>query len=231
MTIPATFRVTPNTAPTPTPVVPQPTLSPPSPRGPGRSRYPAPGPAPVAAPPSPVAPPAPIASPSSMPPALPDSNPPRRSALERSSVTPHNVASLGGDGAGLQRHHTQVDDVCPVGETRVPARGAHTYDGDGPAEPPNRCVLHLSSIDEFPENEVHYYYYDVDDIPVGTRDILRDLLAAACAHELNLTQTECDTVTTFLTTLPQPRRTSKEKSSNIGESRASDHYGHNTDVD
>ena len=74
-------------------------------------------------------------------------------------------------------------------------------------------------------------HYDVDDIPVGTRDILRDHLVAACAHELNLTQREWDTVTTFLTTLPQPRRTDKEKSSKIGESRASNHYGHKTDVD
>ena len=86
----------------------------------------------------------------------------------------------------------------------------------------------LSSIDESLEHEVHY---DVDDIPVGTRGILRGHLAAACAHELNLTQPEWDTVTTFLTALSQPRRTSKEKSSNLGEARASDHYGHNKDVD
>ena len=80
---------------------------------------------------------------------------------------------------------------------------------------------HLSSIDESSENEVHY---DVDNIPVGTHAILRDHLAAACAHELNLTQIEWDTVTTFLTALSQPRRTSKENSSNLGESRASNHY-------
>jgi hypothetical protein len=74
-------------------------------------------------------------------------------------------------------------------------------------------------------------HYGVDDIPVGTRDILRDHLAAACAHELHLTQPEWDTVTTFLTTMSRPRRTDKDKSSKIGESRASNHYGHNTDVD
>ena len=39
-------------------------------------------------------------------------------------------------------------------------------------------MLHLSSIDQSSENEVHY---DVDDIPVGTRGILRDHLAAVCA--------------------------------------------------
>ena len=110
----------------------------------------------------------------------------------------------------------------------MPARGARTHGGGDSAEPPNRFVLHLRSIDESSEHEVHY---GVDDIPVDTRGILRDHLVAACAHELNLTQLEWDTVTTFLTTLPQPRRTSKEKLSNLGESRASDHYGHNTDVD
>ena len=46
-----------------------------------------------------------------------------------------------------------------------------------------------------------------------------------------LNQLEWGTVITFLTTLPQPRRTDKEKASKIGESRASDHYSHNTDVD
>ena len=123
-------------------------------------------------------------------------------------MTPHDVANLGSDGAGLQRHHAEVGYVYPVGETRTPARGARTHNGDNSAGPPNRFVLHLSSIDESSEHEVHY---DVDDIPVGTRGILRDHLAAACAHELYLTQLERDTVTTFLTTLPQPRRTSKEK--------------------
>ena len=74
-------------------------------------------------------------------------------------------------------------------------------------------------------------HYDVDDIPVGTRGILCNHLAAACAHGLNLTQLEWGNITTFLTELSQPRRTSKEKSSNLGEPRASGHYGHNTDVD
>ena len=112
------------------------------------------------------------------------------------------------------KHHTEVDDVYPVGETRTPARDARTHDGDGSVEPPNRFVLHLSSIDESSEHEANY---DVDDIPVGTRGMLRAHLAAACAHELNLTQSEWDTVTTFLTALSQPRRTSKDKSSNLGE--------------
>ena len=80
-------------------------------------------------------------------------------------VASHNVADLVSDDAGLQRHHTEVDDAYPVGETRTPARGARTHDGDDPAEPPNRCVLHFSSIDESSKHEVHY---DVDDIPVGT---------------------------------------------------------------
>ena len=56
-------------------------------------------------------------------------------------------------------------------------------------------------------------------------------MAAACAHELHLTQLEWDTVTTCLTALSQSRRTGKKKSSKVGESRASDHYDHNTDVD
>ena len=72
--------------------------------------------------------------------------------------------------------------------------------------------------------------------PIGTRDVLRDHLAAACARELHMTQGEWNMVTTYLSTIDnKPRRrshsrTNKHKSS-IGESRASDSYDHNTDVD
>ena len=120
-TIPTTFRVTPSTAPSPTPVAPQPTFSSPTPRGFGQSRYPDPGPAPVAAPSSPAAPSASAASPSSMPPALPNPNPLRRSTRERTSVTPHNATKSGSDGGGLMKHHTEVGDVYSVGETRTQA--------------------------------------------------------------------------------------------------------------
>ena len=125
-------------------------------------------------------------------------------------MTSHNAANPGSDGGGLMKHHTEVDDAYPAGETRTLTRGARTRNGDNSVEPPNRFVLYLSSIDESSEHEVHY---GVDDIPVGTRGILRDHLAATCAHELHLTQLEWDTGTTFLTTLSQPRRTDKEKSS------------------
>ena len=90
-----------------------------------------------------------------MAPARPNPNLLRRSARERTSVTPHTVATPGSDGGGLMKHHTEVDDVYPVGETRTLARGARTRNGDDSAEPPNRFVLHLSSIDESSEHEVH----------------------------------------------------------------------------
>ena len=80
---------------TPIPVAPQSTFPSLAPRGPGRSRYPDPGPALVAAPPSPAAPSTPTAPPSWMPFAQPDPNPLRRSTRQRSSVSPHNGASLG----------------------------------------------------------------------------------------------------------------------------------------
>ena len=102
-------------------------------------------------------------------------------------MVPHNAANPGSDGGGLMKRHTEVDDAYPVGETRTTTRAARTRNGDDSVEPSNRFVLHLSSIDESSEHEVHY---GVDDIPVGTRGILRGHLAAACAHELNLTQPE-----------------------------------------
>ena len=49
-----------------------------------------------------------------------------------------------------------------------------------------------------------------------------------------MTQSEWDMVTTYLSSIDKPRkcnhRTNKHKSK-IGVSRASDSYGHNTDVD
>ena len=73
-----------------------------------------------------------------MPPALPNPNPLRRSARECTSVTPHNAATPGSDGGGLIKHHTEVDDVYPVGEIRTLARGARTRNGDDSAEPPSQ---------------------------------------------------------------------------------------------
>ena len=124
---------------------------------------------------------------------------------------------------------TEFDGVFPVGET-------HTTDPPE-SEIPNRFVLQLTTIaEEPPEHERPDVCYNVEDIPIGTRDVLRDHLAAACAHELHMTQAEWKTVTTYLSTIDdKPRRrthsrTDKHKSK-IGESRASDSYGHNTDVD
>ena len=124
---------------------------------------------------------------------------------------------------------TEFDGVFPVGET-------HTTDPPESSEVPNRFVLQLTSIAEEPtEHERPDVCYNVEDIPIGTRDVLRDHLAAACAHELHMTQEEWNMVTTYLSTIDKPRRrthsrTNKHKSS-IGESRASDSYGHNVDVD
>ena len=123
---------------------------------------------------------------------------------------------------------TEFDGVSSVGEaahTPVPPE----------SEVPNRFVLQLSSIaEETTEHGPQNVCYNVEDIPIGTRDVLRDQLAAACAHELHMTQPEWDMVTTYLSTLDKPRkcnpRTDKHKSK-IGVSRASDSYGHNTDVD
>ena len=67
------------------------------------------------------------------------------------------------------------------------------------------------------------FLYNVEDITIGTRDVLRDHLAAACAHELRMTQDEWDVVTTYLSTIDKPRRRTHDRSnkhkSNIGESR------------
>ena len=141
-----------------------------------------------------------------------------------------NLSRLGmGEDPALRS--TEFDDVFPVGEA------AHTADTDhSESEIPNRFVLQLTSIaEEPPEHERPDVCYNVEDIPIGLRDVLRDHLAAACAHELHMTQNEWDMVTTYLSTIDKPRkhnrnRTNKHKSK-IGESRASDSYGHNTDVD
>ena len=122
----------------------------------------------------------------------------------------HNVANLGGDGGGLGRRsatglHTEFDDVLSVGET-------HTCDGDDCVDPcgselSNRFVLQLTVKAEEPERlEV---CYNVEDIPIGTRDVLRDHLAAFCAHELHMTQAEWDTAITHLSTIDKPRRSTK----------------------
>ena len=110
---------------------------------------------------------------------------------------------------------TEFDGVFPVGET-------HTTDPPE-SEIPNRFVLQLTSIAEEPsEHERPDVCYNVEDIPIGTRDVLRDHLAAACAHELHMTQAEWETVTTYLSTIDdKPRRrthsrTDKHKSK-IGE--------------
>ena len=46
-----------------------------------------------------------------------------------------------------------------------------------------------------------------------------------------MTQPEWDTVTTYQSTIDKPRRRTNEHKSKIGESRSSDSYGQNTDVD
>ena len=137
-----------------------------------------------------------------------------------------NLSRLGmGEDAAVRK--TEFNDVSSVGETHttVPPK----------SEIPNRFVLQLSSVAEEPseldDEDVHY---DVEDVPIGSRDVLRDHLAAACAHDLHLTQEEWDMVTTYLSTIDKPRkcshRTNGDKSK-VGVSRASDYYGHNTDVD
>ena len=123
---------------------------------------------------------------------------------------------------------TEFDGVFPVGET-------HTTDPPE-SEVPNRFVLQLISIaEEPPEHERPDVCYNLEDTPIGTRDVLRDHLAAACAHELRMTQDEWDIVTTYLSTIDKPRRRThnrtNEHKSKIGESRASDSYGHNVDAD
>ena len=74
--------------------------------------------------------------------------------------------------------NTEFDGVSSVGETHttVPPE----------SEIPSRFVLQLSSIAEEPEHERPDVCYNVEDIPIGTRDVLRDHLAAACAHELHM---------------------------------------------
>ena len=96
----------------------------------------------------------------------------------------------------------------------------HTCDGDDSVEltdlsqpVSNRIVLQLTiSIVEESERPTDVCYH-VEDIPIGTRDVLRDHLAAACAHELHVTQPEWDTVTTYLSTIDKPRRRTNEQRS------------------
>ena len=140
-----------------------------------------------------------------------------------------NLSRLGMGGDPVVRS-TEFDGVFPVGETRTP-------DPPESSEVSNRFVLQLTSIAEEPsEHERPDVCYNVEDIPIGTRNVLRVHLAAACAHELHMTQDEWDMVTTYLSSIDKPRRrthdprTNKHKSK-IGESRLSDSYGHNTDVD
>ena len=94
-----------------------------------------------------------------------------------------------------------------------------------------------TSIAEEPmEHERPDVCYNVEDIPIGAREVLRDQLAAACAHELHMTQEEWNMVTTYMSTIDnkprkRPHSRSNKHKSPIGESRASDSYGHNADVD
>ena len=79
---------------------------------------------------------------------------------------------------------TEFGGVFPVGET-------HTTDPSESSEVPNRFVLQLIIIaEEPPEYERPDVCYNIEDIPIGTRDVLRDHLAAAWAHELHMTQEE-----------------------------------------
>jgi hypothetical protein len=106
---------------------------------------------------------------------------------------------------------TEFDGVFPVGET-------HTTDPPESSEAPNRFVLQLTSIEEEPpEHErPNVCYYNVEDIPIGTRDVLRDHLAAACAHKLHMTQEEWNMVTTYLSTVNnKPRRRSHHLLENL----------------
>ena len=78
-------------------------------------------------------------------------------------------------------HKTEFNDVSSVGETHTPVPPE--------SEIPNRFMLQLSSIAEEPTgHEGPDVCYNAEDIPIGSRDVLRDHLAAACAHELHLTQ-------------------------------------------
>ena len=224
-----TLRAAPS-AHTSTPVVPNPARSIPL-RGPGRSRYPTPfvSPSTPTAAPAPTHAPAPAAAPT----VLPNPSSPRCSTRERTTTVRMNVSNPGSDGGGLARRpatglRTELDDVFFVGET-------HTCDGDDSVDPSeskvsNRFVLQPTTIAEESELPTNVCY-NVEAIPIGTRDVLRDHLAAACAHELHMAQSEWDTVTTYLFTIDKPRRRTTKHKSEIGESRASDSYGHNTDVD
>ena len=125
---------------------------------------------------------------------------------------------------------TEFDGVFSVGET-------HIKDPPESSEVSNRFVLQLTSIAEEPmEHERPDVCYNVEDIPIDAREVLRDHIAASCAHELHMTQEEWNMVTTYLSTIDnKPRKRSHSRSnkhkSSIGESRASDSYGHNADVD
>ena len=139
----------------------------------------------------------------------------------------HNAAQCCQSATGLS---TEFDDVLPVEET-------HTYNGDESVEladisqpVSNRFVLQLTSIAEESERSTDVCY-NVEDIFIGTRDVLRDHLAAACAHELHVTRPEWGTVTTHLSTIDKPRRRTNEHKSEIGESRSSESYSHNTGFD
>ena len=116
-------------------------------------------------------------------------------------------------------------------------RETHTCDGDDSAEltdisqpVSNRFALQLTSITK--ESEQPGVCYGAGDNPIEKSDVLRDYLAAACAHdELHMTQAEWGTATPYLSTIDKPqRRTTNEHKPKIGESRSSDSYGHNTDV-
>ena len=113
-----------------------------------------------------------------------------------------NLSRLGmGEDAVLRKteFNTEFDGVSSVGETHtsVPPE----------SDVPNRFVLQLSSIaEESVEHGPQNVCYNVEDIPIGTRDVLRDHLAAACAHELHMTQSEWGMVATY-----SPPRTSDER--------------------
>ena len=98
----------------------------------------------------------------------------------------------------------------------------HTCDGDDSVEltdlsqsASNRFVLQLTSIAEDSERPTKVCY-NVEDIPIGTRDVLHGHLAAVCAHELHMTQPEWDTAATYLSTVDKPRRRTNEHKSKIG---------------
>ena len=94
-----------------------------------------------------------------------------------------NLSRLG-MGEDHMLRSTEFDGVFPVGET-------HTTDPPESSEVPNRFVLQLTSIAEEPtEHERPDVCYNVEDIPIGAREVLRDHLAASCAHELHMPQEE-----------------------------------------